>query len=453
MFYHNSSGPAGFFGGGIYNSDGATLTIDNTAFVDNMGGVAGGAGIFNGGSLTITDSGFHGNNAGNAGAAGIKNDRGGTLAIANTSFFRNQANVAGGGAIRNEGSLVVVNSVFADNRASVGGGAIFNDGDATITNSTLSGNRTAVSIDPGGDGGGGAIENLTDGILTITNTTFSGNSAKGPGFRNVVAAGDILNHGKVTLKGTILAASPSTPNCAGASIIDAGYNISDDKSCALSAVGSRNNTDPKLDPAGLARNGGLTETIALQMDSPAVNQIPPGSCTYPAGSLNPCSDSTSDHLTCDQRGFSRPGGHSSPNCDIGAYELQECTGAHASAPILWPPNDKFVYESVLGVNDVRITGIDEDEPVDKGGTCRDANGVGGSLAQVRAERDDSGDGRVYHLQFTAIDTVTSTSCNGEVKVCVPHDRAHLFCGDQGARYDSTRCEPCVRGDARCSSGR
>lgn len=415
LLYHNSSGPAGFFGGGIYNSYGATLTTYNTAFVDNMGGVAAGAGIFNGGALTVIGSGFHGNNAENAGAAGIKNDRGGTLAIANTSFFHNQANVAGGGAIRNEGSLVVVNSVFADNSARVGGGAILNDGTATITNSTLSGNSTTVSIDPSGNGGGGAIENISDGILTITNTTFSGNSAKAPRVRDVVAGGDILNHGKVTLKGTILAASPSTPNCAGASIIDAGYNISDDKSCALSAIGSRNNTDPKLDPAGLARNGGLTDTIALQMDSPAVNQIPPGTCTYPAGSLNPCSNSTSDQLTCDQRGFSRPGGHSCPNCDIGAYELQECTGAHASAPTLWPPNHEFVYESVLGVNDVRITGIDQDEPVDKAGFCRDANGIGSSLAQVRVERDDSGDGRVYHLQFTAIDTVTSTSCNGEVR--------------------------------------
>lgn len=31
-------------------------------------------------------------------------------------------------------------------------------------------------------------------------------------------------------------------------------------------------------------------------------------------------------------------------------------------------------------------------------------------------------------------------CCGCVAVCVPHDQAHLACGDQGPLYDSTRCD-------------
>jgi len=185
------------------------------------------------------------------------------------------------------------------------------------------------------------------------------------------------------------------------------------------------------------------------MDSPAIDQIPPASCTYPTGSLNPCSDSTSDKLTCDQRGFPRPGDPSSGNCDIGAFELEKCPGARASAPILWPANDKFDYESVLGVYDVRITAIDQDEPVDRGASCPDADVVGGSLAQLRAERDATGDGRVYQLEFTAIDALTKRTCSGEVEVCVPRDAAHRTCGDEGAIYDSTKCGFCGPGRERC----
>lgn len=74
-------------------------------------------------------------------------------------------------------------------------------------------------------------------------------------------------------------------------------------------------------------NGGPTETIALETSpimSPAIDAIPFASCTYPSGSLNPCSTSTSLQLTCDQRGEPRPDAEDggSGNCDIGAFELQ-----------------------------------------------------------------------------------------------------------------------------------
>jgi hypothetical protein len=57
----------------------------------------------------------------------------------------------------------------------------------------------------------------------------------------------------------------------------------------------------------LADNGGPTQTIALQGDSPALDQIPNG--------VNSCGT----EIQSDQRGISRPQGWA---CDIGAYELE-----------------------------------------------------------------------------------------------------------------------------------
>ncbi len=92
--------------------------------------------------------------------------------------------------------------------------------------------------------------------------------------------------------------------------------------------------------------------------------------------------------------------------------------------------------------------IRQDEPTLAAGsgsrdTCPDGNGVGSSTAQVRAERAGNvkvpGDGRVYHIGFTATDA-NGQSCRGEVLVCVPHDQgARTACVDEGPLYDSTQC--------------
>ncbi len=96
-------------------------------------------------------------------------------------------------------------------------------------------------------------------------------------------------------------------NCSGTAPTDQGYNLSNDSSCHFTASTSLQNTDPKLDPAGLQNNGGPTKTIALQPDSPAVDKIPVGSHCPPT----------------DQRGVPRPQG---PKCDIGAFEMTAANG-------------------------------------------------------------------------------------------------------------------------------
>ena len=121
-----------------------------------------------------------------------------------------------------------------------------------------------------------------------------------------------------------------------------------------------------------------------------------------------------------------------------------CTSATASAPKLWPADQRFVTENVLGVTDVsaaftiNIDGIRQDEPVKGDGTCPDGKGVGTNTAKVRSERRRRGNGRVYHIAFTAND-INGNSCTGNVPVCVPHAQGGT-CVDDGSLFDSTNCQ-------------
>ena len=123
-----------------------------------------------------------------------------------------------------------------------------------------------------------------------------------------------------------------------------------------------------------------------------------------------------------------------------------CTLAAPSRTIIWPPNHKMVEIKILGVTDVdggtpviKITSIWQDEVTNGGGdgnTSIDGAGIGTDTARVRAERSGKGNGRVYHIRFTATDA-DGLSCAGEVTVGVPHDRNKPIV-DGGARYDSTK---------------
>jgi uncharacterized repeat protein (TIGR01451 family) len=129
----------------------------------------------------------------------------------------------------------------------------------------------------------------------------------------------------------------------------------------------------------------------------------------------------------------------------------ECGVALATQVELWPPNHKFVTVSIAGVTDpdgdsltTNIVGISQDEPLrghGDGNTCPDGKGVGTSSASVRAERSGTGDGRVYHVSFTASDG-KGGQCAGSVRICVPHDqRPGHVCGEDRLVIDSTG--PCA----------
>ena len=121
-----------------------------------------------------------------------------------------------------------------------------------------------------------------------------------------------------------------------------------------------------------------------------------------------------------------------------------CDAASAHPQRLWPPNHRFVPIHIRGVSDpdgrsvdITIDSIFQDEAVDargSGRTAPDGRGVGGHRAQVRAERVGGGNGRVYHIGFTATDRDGGT-CSGEVTVGVPGSRGRIV--DDGPQYDST----------------
>ena len=137
----------------------------------------------------------------------------------------------------------------------------------------------------------------------------------------------------------------------------------------------------------------------------------------------------------------------------GGGEPPICVDAIADPNEIWPPNHKFVDILIEGVFDpdgdevtITIDSIYQDEPLNglgDGNTCPDGEGVETDYASVRAERTGNpnvpGDGRVYHIEFTANDDFDG-QCQGVVKVCVPHDqRKGHDCVDQGALFNSTIC--------------
>jgi streptogramin lyase len=127
----------------------------------------------------------------------------------------------------------------------------------------------------------------------------------------------------------------------------------------------------------------------------------------------------------------------------------DCSFAAPSIDKIWPPNHKFVAVDVFGVTDpdgdpvaITIDSIFQDEPVDSFGDgtfTPDGMGVGTPTAHVRAERSGSvqlpGDGRVYHIGFTA-DDGRGGFCSGAIATGVPHDVKDTPV-DGGALYDST----------------
>jgi predicted extracellular nuclease len=123
-----------------------------------------------------------------------------------------------------------------------------------------------------------------------------------------------------------------------------------------------------------------------------------------------------------------------------------CGTAVPSVETLLRPNHKLVEVDVLGVTDpdgdavsIRIDTVFQDESVNgagDGNTAPDADGVGTSTAQVRAERSGGGNGRVYHIGFTATDS-RGSSCSGEVLVSVPVSRGAGPAVDDGSLFDAT----------------
>jgi hypothetical protein len=131
-----------------------------------------------------------------------------------------------------------------------------------------------------------------------------------------------------------------------------------------------------------------------------------------------------------------------------ANQPPDCHAAVGRIPAAAALNGDWAPVTNEGVTDpdgdpvtIAVTGVSQDEPVIEEGarpTCPDAT-IDAGGARVRMERSGTGNGRVYHVSFTASDG-RGGACEGAVTVCVPHDQGTAACVDDGATYDSAR--PC-----------
>ncbi len=204
-----------------------------------------------------------------------------------------------GGAIYNSfgKEMIIENSTFSGkSTTNYAGGAIYSDTQkpVTVLNSTFY-NNTAGSE-------GGAIYQATQtsgDYLTIINSTISGNSASSA----TVGAG-VASYGALRIYNTILANSVVGYDCSWKyfyGMISIHNLIENNAPGDYSCVTPYLTVNPLLIP--LADNGGATETMALDVHSPAID----------VGDADHCPPT-------DQRGdsYPRPQG---AGCDLGAYEF------------------------------------------------------------------------------------------------------------------------------------
>jgi hypothetical protein len=246
-----SRNDSGGSGGGIEGSPDGQVVIQRTTVANNKAAQAGGVMVF-GPPTRLIDSTISGNVA----AAGpqVEGDGGGVY-------------------VDSKGRLELVNSTVANNRAFTSGGGIFADagGHAAISFSTVARNRADSDNKFGGTTGG--VHLRTTGVA-VPATARIANSVLA---LNVEAGGVAADCGGIGFLGTgvNLISTVNQGTCSEATPIVA--------------------ANPLLGP--LARNGGLTQTIALLAGSPAIGAAGPGKAPKR-----------------DQRGVTRT------DPDLGAYE-------------------------------------------------------------------------------------------------------------------------------------
>jgi DNA-binding beta-propeller fold protein YncE len=202
--------------------------------------------------------------------------------------------------------------------------------------------RVLVDANPGAGIRVGGVAGA--GAVVIENTTVSGNAlgglalvnADGPGPSAWVYHSTFVDNGgtnlfvpifsgepgefPLNLSHVLLASGEPNANCGGQPVISLGYNLANDDTCALDAVGDLPATPADIGP--LADNGGATATHAPFVYSDAVDT-----------GAEPCPGYDSA-LASDQRRAPRPrdgDGDGEALCDRGAVEVPEPEGAAAAA--------------------------------------------------------------------------------------------------------------------------
>ncbi|MEO8302742.1 MAG: choice-of-anchor Q domain-containing protein [Betaproteobacteria bacterium] len=297
----------GGFGGAIYSTTNADITITDTRIVDNHVNapnppVAGqnyqGGGFYGTArSFTLIRSEISGNSVFDV--TGSDQTRSGGLHL-----FNSAPDLQGAGS---EMVVKLINSTVSGNQVSATGGAMiaFGNVDLELDNTTVSDNvaaptRTGGIIMSTGATNPASASNATAPTLTLVSAILANNSSDG---------GDLASN---------LATIPLLTVDATNSLIE---KMCPSPSCEISVVGTGNllGTDPQLGPLGF--NGGTTRTHVPQAGSPVIN----------AGS-NPLG------LATDQRGgaFARVVGAAA---DMGSFEV----GSAVPAPVFVNARSRKVH--------------------------------------------------------------------------------------------------------------
>lgn len=193
-------------GGGMFNTGGATPTLTDVDFVENLavggsgggGGVCsinvaehgGGGGMFNlGSSPSLSNVAFTGNSTTQSRNGGGMYNVQSTSTLAHVTFTQNSVNgsdllTSGGGMYNSGGSATLDDVQFIANTSSRSGGGMSNRAGATttLTNVSFSGNVAGV----GASGGGMANQGSA---TTLANVIFSDNTAGSNGGGLIVGSG------------------------------------------------------------------------------------------------------------------------------------------------------------------------------------------------------------------------------------------------------------------------
>lgn len=297
------------YGAGIY-TDGANrtasqkyITVRNCRFINNKSsGQGGGAFLYgyNGDVITVEYCTFAQNEVISAAFGGNNFSIGGGLVI------------SGGGQGSRTGSLPPIQaylrkSAFYKNKSYDQGGGVWlriTDGGTTeVSNCTIAYNQSSAENPTATKGLGGGLAIVTDAVTTLNHLTIARNEASFQG-------GGIYcrETNQITLKNSIVALNKALNGGndwnimhntnqvmkAGSNNIQSNENGTADRFLSKLTTDVQI-TDPLLD--SLANNGGLSLTLALQENSPAI-------------------DAGVDCNTTDQRNAPRVG-----TCDIGAFEF------------------------------------------------------------------------------------------------------------------------------------
>jgi len=326
------SSPGTGEGGAVRSVSTGTLIVANSSLTGNStaGTYAFGGALYSSGAMTVTNCSLTANFTTAADAAGGAVSSDGMLIVANSSLSANSTagGNADGGAIDSRGTLRVLSSTISGN-ASMGnfayGGAIAADGNAAVTNSTIAGNFTIGNYAYGGG--------IAGNDLTVTNSTIVQNQAThsaGGGIRGFKAGPTLTLRNTILAQNTDNGTAPDLDPGTGAKLTITHSLIGDNTGTSLAAapVGSPDANgnlvgthaapiNPRL--GSLANNGGMTQTMALQVGSPAIEGGSNAQSTDPGpdGIAGTADDVA---LTTDQRGsgFERVLG----TVDMGAYEIQ-----------------------------------------------------------------------------------------------------------------------------------